>query len=388
MADRGRDLKFSILSDVEKFDTDKPAKGLEDLADSAEAAGKAVDKLSDVASRTDLDRLHQDAQTSTRSVDDLADAAKDTARKVDDAFDRIAKSSRQNLTQKMDDDLDNAKRGLDDFKDEAAGSGREAAASFSGGFDDITGFIQETAANAFGGFGPLGAAAGIAAAAGIGIITKVFSDSKEQAEEAKQAVGEWVQAFTDGAGRIQEAAIATKLQSMFGDADQRKAIITDAREAGVSAELFARALAGDGKAAKEVESRVRAASKAIDENQHRTAESEAATLRQRNALKRVATQLGITTGQINEGRDAWEVLDAATRAGITANVDTNVPTRAQLAAEHAQMQRELGRTVKVPIEIKATRAAQLAWLEADRYFRLHPITLRTKPGARPVRDVP
>jgi hypothetical protein len=50
---------------------------------------------------------------------------------------------------------------------------------------------------------------------------------------------------------------------------------------------------------------------------------------------------------------------------------------------------QLARKITVPVELEdVTAEAQRAWLEADKYFRNHPITIRTKAGARPIRDVP
>lgn len=388
MADRGRDLKFSILSDVGKFDTDKPARGLEDLADSATLAGDAVDKLSDLSRRADVDKVGDSARDAGTDLDRFASDARTTARKVDGSFDAIAKSSRTNLRDKLDDDLDKAGDGLNEFKDEAAGSGREAAASFSGGFDDITGFIQETAANAFGGFGPLGAAAGIAAAAGIGIITKVFSDSKEKAEEAKAAIGDWVQAFIDGQGKIQESTIAGKLQDILGDPEQYKEITKLTGEAGVSASLYARALAGDMDAAKKLSGQLQTQSEKLATSTDATAGAAAAHGVARIAIEKVAEKLGVATGQVNAGKKAWELLDDATRAGITADVEVKAPTQKELANEAAQMKGTLGRPINVPVKIDAERAARIAWLDADAYFRRNPITIRTRAGARPIRDVP
>lgn len=426
--DRGRDLKLTFLSDVDKLDLEKPARGLEGVADAADTAGRALDSLErSTADRTlsDLDDAAKDAGRSlddldrkvpTDQLDKLDRAAQDAGRSLRDAGDDASKSDREledygrtastvadkvetafrdiarassKSARDVDDDLDKAKRGLDEFKSEAAGSGREAAASFGGGFDDVTSFIQETAANAFAGFGAIGAVAGTAAALGLGVITKFFDDTKERTEEAKGRINDYVQAFVDGQGRIQEAAIQTNLQALFGDSEKYRELSTNAREAGVSIELLARAKAGDASAAKEVSARVAALTKELDANQVRTTESEAATLRQSNALKRVSQDLGITTGELSTAESAWRDLDRATRAGITANVDTKVPTRGELQREHQAMQRELGRGINTPVSVTgAQRAAAVARAEADDYFRRHPITIRTVPGARPIRDIP
>lgn len=198
MANRGRDLTFSLLSDTDRFELENPARDLENLADAAGDTGRALTDLDRDAAGTDLQRLGTTAKEVGRDLekleadakgtdlDKLGDDAKAAAAKVDDAFEKIAASSRSNLS-KVDDDTKRAAAGLDDFKDEAGSSGREAAASFSGGFEDITDFVQETAANAFGGFGVIGQAAGIAGAIGLGVIGTAVAEAKERVKELANA---------------------------------------------------------------------------------------------------------------------------------------------------------------------------------------------------------
>ncbi len=203
-----RDLTFRFLSDTDRFDLTDPAHQLDELGATAQDTGRQLDDLATADPRLDrvgdeardtdrrlddladqakstgkrLDDLGDQAKAGGGKLDDLGDQAKSTASRVDDAFDAIARSSRSNLD-KTREQLDKTSDGLDEFKDEASQSGREAAASFSGGFDDITDLVQETAANAFAGFGPVGAAAGIAAAAGIGFLVNAAQEAKERIKE-------------------------------------------------------------------------------------------------------------------------------------------------------------------------------------------------------------
>ncbi len=73
------------------------------------------------------------------------------------------------------------KSGMDDFKQEANQTARESAASFDGSAESIVDVFQEVAANAFQGFGPAGAVAGLAIAAGIGLGVKAFEDGQASA---------------------------------------------------------------------------------------------------------------------------------------------------------------------------------------------------------------
>lgn len=226
MADRGRDLKIAVLSDVDKFDLSKPADELDTLADSAKDASKSVDTAA------------EDIQNSGKKIDDFGDKADSTAKKVDDAFDRIAKSSRSNF-HKVDADAKDAKQGLDDFKDEAHQSGREAAASFSGGFDDITDLIQETAANAFGGFGALGGAAGIAAAAGIGLIVTSLQAANERLNELKQGFLGLITGETNT--QLERAKVVLDDLAQNGQLVQ---LSDDAKRFGIDWQTLVRALSG------------------------------------------------------------------------------------------------------------------------------------------------
>jgi hypothetical protein len=85
---------------------------------------------------------------------------------------------------------------------EAGQSGREAAASFSGGFDDVADFAQETIANAFGGFGPAAAAAGIAVAAVIGSILSQAASAQEALNEARASAGDLAKELYENKGEL------------------------------------------------------------------------------------------------------------------------------------------------------------------------------------------
>lgn len=198
MASRGRDLKVSILSDAEKFDLTRPANELEDLGDKAKQAG------------ADLKGLDSDSDKAAKSIDNFGDKTDQTAKKVDDAFDRIAKSSRSNM-RKVDDDADKAKKGLDEFKDEADSTSKEAAASFSdveSGLDAI----QEIAANAFAGFGPAGKAAGIAAAVGIGFLFSGLQAASDKANETKDRIIGMAQAASEAGTLMSRSGISDTIR--------------------------------------------------------------------------------------------------------------------------------------------------------------------------------
>lgn len=244
MADRGRDLKIAILSDVSQFDVTPAAEGLDDVATAASGMTTDVDRATDDLKRLaaqgqdaqrELDRLSTEARGN--DLDKLGTDAKDTATKVDASFEKIAASSKANL-HKVDAAAREAGDGLDNLKDEANQSGREAAASFSGGFDDITGFVQETAANAFGGFGALGQAAGIAGAIGIGVIGTAIAAAKERVKELSNAFRD---AAIDGGGMGESVRVVL---DDLKDNGRLVELADDAKRFGIDWGTLIRAMAG------------------------------------------------------------------------------------------------------------------------------------------------
>lgn len=177
---------------------------VEDVSSVVKGSADAAKSFEDVADS--LDDLARDAQRAgDKTGDALSDGVKDGTKDSESSLDKLTRSFKDmtsdvsTQTRKVGDDLgDNVKRGthdaeggLSEFKDEAASTARETAASFDGSADSIAGSFQEVAANALGGFGPLGAAAGLAAAAGIGVL---WSSIQEGSEKAAQQVSD---AFDD-----------------------------------------------------------------------------------------------------------------------------------------------------------------------------------------------
>lgn len=191
---------------------------------------KALDKVAD-----SLDDVAKDGDKATekleRSFKDLADSAKDSGR---------------DIGRSMDDGFDKAKDGAEEFKSEANSTAREAAASFDGSAESIGDAFQEVAANAFAGFGPVGALAGLAAAAGIGLAAAGFEAVGEANEESQQRAADWAEAYIDAGGRILDATqIVEKARDIITDPEQYKEAQDNAREWGVSESVALLAMAGD-----------------------------------------------------------------------------------------------------------------------------------------------
>jgi hypothetical protein len=150
----------------------------------------------------------QSAKKLGKSIEDVDKALDSMAKEGDSAFDKLAKDSKTagNKVGK------NLKSGFDEAKKEAGQSGRESAASFSGGFDDVGDFVQETFANALAGFGPVGAAAGVALAAVLGTAMSAAVDAQERLAEAREAAVELASTMYENGG---ELPITARVQELF-----------------------------------------------------------------------------------------------------------------------------------------------------------------------------
>lgn len=212
MADDRREFQLSIINDASRFSTDQEARELVDLGKTAEDTSRDVD----------------------RALDRMADSSETTARRVNQNMDR-------------------AGDGMRDFKDEANSSGREAAASFTGSFDDVTGLVQEIGANAFSGFGRLAQGAALAGAAAFGILVAKVQETQQRMSELRQL---FFDLDKEGAG----SGLAERVEKIADELDPDKLRdIQDAlRETGIEAGEFFAALAGDAGAQKRVEAQISA----------------------------------------------------------------------------------------------------------------------------------
>lgn len=213
--------------------SDQVASFADKLADAARKAGKSDDEIRDA-----LKQMGVSADEARRAVDKLGDEFKDTGREgerasgdaekgVDKLEDALKKAQRETkeLGDTADDAGDKARRGMEraedgvkDFKEEAQQSARETAASFDGSFESIADLAQEVAANAFVGFGPAGAAAGIAVAAGLGVAVDQFNKIDEASKDALQSAYDFaygIGAAFDAADKVAAVASWTSDQEKF-----------------------------------------------------------------------------------------------------------------------------------------------------------------------------
>ncbi|MET0725931.1 MAG: hypothetical protein ABWY36_06240 [Leifsonia sp.] len=203
-----------------------------------------LDPLEDVEKA--LDDVGREGEKSGRKLEDAyKDAQRDTER-LEKANKDLADTIKRETTKSSKEIKSMGKEGLDDFKEESNSTAKEFAASFDGSIESVTGGIQEIAANAFSGFGPAGAAAGLVAAAGLGVVMSAITSQQEAADALKQKFEDaYKTAAEDGKTFLDAAAIQAAALDILFDSQSRKDAGRDAKLLGVDLTTMVRALAGD-----------------------------------------------------------------------------------------------------------------------------------------------
>lgn len=322
MADRGRDLKVAILSDADRFDLAKPADQLDDLATAAGHADRALDLL--------------DPARTARKINDLGIEAKDTARKVDDAFDAIARSSKT-AAGKVGADTSTIKRKLGDVADEAKDTARETAASLANFGGDLASAGQEIAANAGALFGPVGLAIGAALSAGIAMF-------QQNAEDLKQTTEDILGYMIDAGGRLTAAAIEKRINAVGMEALELQKIATEAR---VPVSDFLRAVAGDPKAIKAVSDALVVSREEYAATLTGSANAAEMLDAYDAAARRVAMTMGRTAEATKLASDAIAAMNGATSSAAAA-----AKSEEDALAAVTRAYRTAERVMKDPIVVK------------------------------------
>lgn len=276
-------------------------------------------------------RLERGTADVERALDDVADSLDDVAREGQGALGKLergfrdlardAKDTGRDIGRHMEDGTDRARAGMDDLKQESSSTAREAAASFDGSAESIGDAIQEVVANAFGGFGPAGEIAGIAAAAGIGLAIAGFDGVNESAEISEQAAADWADAYVEAGGRILTATQQVeRTRSIIADPEHYKAAQKNAEDWGVSESTAILAMAGNRDAIAAVRQSLgeqRAARRDLTEEDIRGL---AATQAGREELAKMESQLTSgtasfekLTGEMEAGRGRADVFSESLR---------------------------------------------------------------------------
>lgn len=220
-------IKIPFLSDVTDFirGTDNIADALDEVSDSLDDLSKDSSKAADKAADSLTDGFKDGAKTAGKALalvgDDIDGVAK-TAGTMDDkvskAFDAIAadaKKTGKHVATSFADGADAASEGMEQMSGDAQSNATEVAASFDGSAESLVEGFQGAAAEMFSGFGPAGAVAGLAVAAGIGIAMTAMDELKEKNDAATESVGELGAEIIDAGGALDAADIEGKLTGIF-----------------------------------------------------------------------------------------------------------------------------------------------------------------------------
>lgn len=217
------------------------------------AAGVRLDLTTDTR---DIKKGFKDVEEALEDVaDSLDDVAKDgeaSTEKLEKSFSELARETKAEAKEMAKDvggSYDKMERGGKEATKQMAADGaaeaEQLAGSFDGSAESIVDGFQGAASSMFSGFGPAGAAAGLAAAAGIGLISAEMQKAQEEAEETAAATDEMVASMLEsGSTYVTEQAKLNALEAFLGDTEARKKAEEFADKIGVDLVEFGSAMFG------------------------------------------------------------------------------------------------------------------------------------------------
>ncbi|MBL5972431.1 MAG: hypothetical protein D3X82_01275 [Candidatus Leucobacter sulfamidivorax] len=235
-------VSLSVASDTKDFLNGIKRGVIEPLED-------VSDVLQDV--KKDGDRAGEQLEDSMR------DAQKDTeklAREYDELNKKVREAGRggRDIGDGVKAGTDRAAEATAEFKDEALQNLSETVSSFRGDASDIAQVVQDTFGGVVSNLGPLGAAAGVAGAIGIGLMMKGFEDAEKAEQEFRERVQELAQVLIETGGEGADAldAVADRLMDMVAPTDENAISLSKLRReaelSGVEFRDLALAYAGAG----------------------------------------------------------------------------------------------------------------------------------------------
>jgi len=300
----------------------------------------------------------------SKALDETSDALDDVARDAGKSGDKLEASFRDMVraSEKAGREIgknlkDEPKRALNDLKDEARDSGREAAASFSGEFGDVTDFIQETVAN---GLGPAGVAGGVLIGAVTATAMAAVEAWNEQVQGIKDATASmWQEAASEGQSFLDASAIQAEAHRNLWD-EAYQAQLDAAEKAGVKRADLAVALAtGEGEAFDRVHKQImdaRAEEQAAARDAVLASQDGNVALQDTAAL--VNSELAKTVTLLEEKAKATDDSKRKTREAAEATAILYAEERDQIkrtadaaTARYEAMAKHYGQPIKTAIEV-------------------------------------
>ena len=223
--------------------------------------GADVEKtFSEVASS--LDELASDSRRTGnelgRSIKDGAAEAGAATKKLERSFQELADVSQKETRATADDfnatnraQTSNRKEALKEIKQEAKANAAETFSSFNGSASSFVDGIQGTLGGLVSSLGPVGMAAGIVGAAGIGLINGMIQKADTTSAAFRESVGKMTAELiaTGSAGRVSLGYVVNRLKELASEADSGKTSLNDlaktAKFSGSSFADLAKAYAGN-----------------------------------------------------------------------------------------------------------------------------------------------
>lgn len=288
--------------------------GLEDVGDALDDLARGGDDAGGKLERS-LENAARETERTERGFKDLSDTVQ-----------RESRTAGRDIERGIGDGLDKAGDGMNDFKDEAKSTAREGAASFSGEFSDVGDVIQETLANALSGFGPIGAAAGIAAAVGFGALYAQIEKDTEAAEERVQSMYDGM--LASQSRYLNEESIMGIVSDLVQDTDKMTEANDIAAKSGADLGLVLRAMAGDADALAQVNASLTDQqddlNKKMDDGTDRTAAETVEMQALAKELEATKTKMAGYGDQLNTASDQYDSYTAAQRAANKATNDAAI----------------------------------------------------------------
>jgi hypothetical protein len=288
MASKGIDIKIGV-------DPDDAIAGAHDVESALDKVSKTLDDVGRGGT--------QDVKKLEKSISDLNRESMQSKDKLDRAFGKGFKSN-----------LKEAEGGMTDLKSESMQTARETAASFDGTGQSIVDMFQEVSANAFQGFGAAGAAAGLAAAAGIGFVSSMIQSIQQDALATKGRISDIATELiaTGGVGVRSSTVIREGMTKIITGGEGAVKALEDVKKAssaiGMEWQTVAQAYAGNEDAIdgviKATKKQIKAVEDARTNNTKMTAEDEQGYIDRTQALNNYLDEFKKTQGEIDAAKAA------------------------------------------------------------------------------------
>lgn len=315
MAGDARDLELRLIT-RDEVDTSAAVREVDNLAEAADTTSRRLDDEADAAQRADraVADLGGSSSSAAGDVDRLGSSADDAGRQLGDG---------------LEEGSQRAGESVETMKDEAGAALLELAGSFDGTMTGLLDTVQGAVPAIGAAFGPIGLAAGAAVGIGLGF-------ARAGVEKLREEAAALTTELIAGGGRLTRDSLLGRLETLASDGTLAK-LADQAREAKVPVGDFLAASAGDPAAIERTNAALEARRDALYDNAD--AANAAATYdtvgagareEQRQAIERA-------TGAINADAEARDLAASAVEA-----YDAAVASTADTAERAAEVQATFG----------------------------------------------